>query len=115
MCIRDRICPFNTKPVRYEVPRELAPHAASLDDWEQLLDETEAEYKLRVKVSSLSRVKPAQWRRNLAIALTNALTDAPELGARLKERVQARWETETDDVARAEWARCLTALRPIGN
>lgn len=102
-------CPFNFKPVREEPRPGLAPHAASLDEWEALLDETEEQYRIRVKGSALSRVKPAQFRRNLAIALTNAALDH-ELSARLKAKVRKSLEAESDATTRAEWERCLAVL-----
>jgi epoxyqueuosine reductase len=65
------VCPFNLKPARgAETPAGAG--AIALDDWDALEAESETEYRERVRGSSLDRIKPAQFRRNLAIARGNA-------------------------------------------
>ena len=61
------VCPYNTKATKAKAPEDLAPHLEF--NVEALLSETEAEYKMRVKGTSLSRVKFADFKRNLAAAL----------------------------------------------
>ncbi len=62
------VCPFNRKPVR-DLPddpelKQLTSHCVT--DLKYLENETETEYKARVKNTALSRVKYADSRRNLA-------------------------------------------------
>jgi epoxyqueuosine reductase len=107
--ICQEVCPFNTKVGRN--PLEAEDRAISLKNWRELLLETEESYRLRVKHSSLSRVKPAQFRRNLAHALGNiadqkgALT-RPEC-EELQVLIRLNFERETDEFAKAEWQKCL--------
>ena len=65
-------CPFNWKAMKAETsaPDDSDTAIATLD-WETLLQESEEQYKLRIKNSSLSRVKPQMFQRNLAISLSN--------------------------------------------
>lgn len=120
--ICQEVCPFNRKPVQAELVRNAeatspdagasAPSGSAelLREWEALLRETPEQYKARIKESALSRVKPAQFSRNLAIALANTLAaEAPDARklAQLRPLAQARHDAETDDIARAEWKRCL--------
>lgn len=106
------VCPFNFKTTRDAAPdAPLQDDATSLSFWEGLLLETPEEYKQRVKPSSLSRVKPVQFSRNLAIALGNM---APSIEGSQKSRLLAlarsRLESETDEVARTEWQACVASL-----
>ncbi len=114
------VCPFNTKPAR-KAEADPAPPASPSSSasaewpltWEEHLRETPEQYKERVKFSALSRVKPQQFRRNLAIALRNALAPAEpgssaaaEL-ARLRPLIEQRLSEETDEAARAQWLALL--------
>jgi epoxyqueuosine reductase len=112
------VCPFNTKPVRAAVASGEADRmpaidaATSLREWRALLEETQDQYKARIKDSSLSRVKPGQFSRNLAISLANAITISADTSwaRELRELITRRAESETDPDARAEWVRCLELL-----
>jgi epoxyqueuosine reductase len=66
------VCPFNLKAARAETSPPPDPGAIGLDDWESLTMEAEADYRVRVRESSLNRVKPAQFARNLTIARANS-------------------------------------------
>ncbi len=103
------VCPFNSKAARHAEslppPNDLENGALSLGTWEALLNETEVEYKARVQDSALSRVKPAQFRRNLAIALANAKPKG------FSSLVEQKIDAETDSAAKAEWERCFTQLK----
>lgn len=109
------VCPFNTKPVRAALSHGEAEKmpaidaATSLREWRELLEETLDQYKTRIKDSSLSRVKPGQFSRNLAIALGNAVLMSSDRSwvNELRELVARRVEVETDPDARVEWVRCL--------
>jgi len=57
------VCPFNVKPVKYALPGEISPHLVL--DANQLMNESEEEYSVRVKDTALSRVKYRDFRRNL--------------------------------------------------
>lgn len=104
------VCPFNTKAAR--APFEQQDQAISLADWAGLLQETEEQYKARVKNSSLSRVKPPQFSRNLAIALTNSILESsdPELFNPLLDLILARLKMETNPDARTQWERCAQLI-----
>lgn len=107
--ICQEICPFNTKAAKS--PVELPDQAISVSDWKDLLEESEEKYRERIRDSSLSRVKPAQFRRNLAIALANAFVLADAEGrdalSALAPHILARKVSESDPDAAAEWDRCL--------
>jgi epoxyqueuosine reductase len=63
-------CPFNRKPSK--TPTEvLGPNATTLHTWEALTAETTEEYKARIKNSALNRIKPDQFKRNLALCNQN--------------------------------------------
>ena len=104
------VCPFNTKPSRELVPIT-GEDATQLTDWIALLRETEDEYKIRVAKSSLNRVKPSQFRRNLAISLANSvdLMD-PQIRAQIKVIVSEHIARESDPAALTEWQRCHQVL-----
>jgi epoxyqueuosine reductase len=63
------VCPFNQKPLRAHRP--LSRDDTLLTDWNDLLNETEEEYKIRIAHSSLKRVKWKEFRRNLENAYFN--------------------------------------------
>ncbi|MGE0614180.1 MAG: tRNA epoxyqueuosine(34) reductase QueG [Bacteriovoracia bacterium] len=64
--ICQEVCPFNRKST---LPAQADPRLP--EDWAALAAETDAQYAERVKGSALSRVKPAQFKRNLAMASVN--------------------------------------------
>lgn len=111
--ICQEVCPFNTKVSKNSLTAE--DQAISLNRWKELLEEDEQHYRARVKESSLSRVKPAQFSRNLANALCNALsaikgTISQGLLLELTPLIQYRFENETDPLVKQEWSRCLAQL-----
>jgi epoxyqueuosine reductase len=61
------VCPYNTKAMKAIPPEKIAAHLEF--DIETLLAETEVAYKARVKGTALSRVKYADFRRNLTAGL----------------------------------------------
>ncbi len=67
------VCPFNQKISKGAV-EPLEQGAVSKDKWSSLLEESEDEYKIRVKGSSLARVKPIDFRRNLERAHRNSVS-----------------------------------------
>lgn len=106
------VCPFNIKPVRSEL-KTIPSGATRAQEWIELLEETEENYRDRIKNSALSRVKPAQFRRNLALALGVSST---KLDAKDRELYSARVEQmiarETDSVAKKYLRDCLEKLSP---
>lgn len=109
-------CPFNLKPVRAAAAQGESRIPGSADDlaeWRELLAETPDQYRARVADSSLSRIKPAQFSRNLAIALSNAVSRGLAANGALRALeplAKARLDSEMDPFARAEWVRCVEAL-----
>ena len=65
-------CPKSLLKVREDGAEENEHDATELDEWQKLLLESEAAYRKRVSKSALKRVKPEQFRRNLAVALGNS-------------------------------------------
>lgn len=67
-------CPFNSKAGRAALERGESqdPSPFTLKTWDEHLAETESEYNARVANSSLKRVKYAQARRNLELALAGS-------------------------------------------
>jgi epoxyqueuosine reductase len=114
--ICQEVCPFNFKPVKAELalPGLESKHSAEyLKDWEALLIEDTAAYKARIADSALNRVKPAQFSRNLAVALGNSLSELfgdKGRNERIEALVRHRLEIENDPAAREEWERCLGLL-----
>lgn len=125
--ICQEVCPFNFKPTRRELEQKTSQehkpsalkepeNATLLNEWRELLSETPEQYKERVRNSAMKRVKPAQFSRNLAISLQNALLSEPRpLGplpflSSLIPLIQARVEIETDPISQAQWKRCLNLL-----
>jgi len=121
--ICQEVCPFNLKPAREEVagidpelPYKslggILADATSLTEWKKLLKESVEAYKLRVQDSALNRVKPQQFSRNLAIALSNAVsTFTSEQLEELRPLIERKTKEETDPAALQEWQRVRTALR----
>jgi len=60
-------CPYNTKPVKYNTDAATADYL--LFDEAALLNETEVQYRERVKGTALNRVKYTDFKRNLQSAL----------------------------------------------
>ena len=119
-------CPFNFKAVRAaeqtpQLKNAAAENATLLHHWLGLLRETQSDYRTRIKTSALNRVKPAQFSRNLAIALTNALPSlysAYEIQSEPEYQeivtlIQQRFEQETDEIARLEWKNCAESMQKI--
>ncbi len=109
--ICQEVCPFNRKPAMAD---DSCPEPL-LSDWESLLSETEQHYHKRISDSALSRVKPSQFSRNLAVALLNAFEQLPSrekiaFTKRYLAQVRSRYESEQDDFARIEWKRCYDSL-----
>ena len=116
--ICQEVCPFNLKTARAEaevtVPSTSPPssNATLLHHWEALLDETEQAYRQRIHHSALSRIKPPQFRRNLALSLQALLTEPSTeagmvLALRLHPRITALARQETDPLVRAIWVTWL--------
>ena len=106
-------CPFNLRPVKLELGKP-ASVAESFDagsgdagsgdatlkrDWLSLLEEDESGYRDRIRNSALERIKPADFRRNLAWTLRNALAAASpdellKLDPRISRALMAKLEVE---------------------
>jgi epoxyqueuosine reductase len=111
--ICQEVCPFNLKPAREALTPPEGEDATTLSEWLALLSESTDAYRARVKESALNRVKPAQFSRNLAIALRNFILDSQPSEAErasLRAAVTTRSREETDPVATAEWGQTLHAL-----
>jgi len=68
--ICQEVCPFNIKPAKQESKSEMD---IGLRTFLEHLRETEEDYRTRVRNSSLSRVKPGQFKRNLVLTLENSI------------------------------------------
>jgi epoxyqueuosine reductase len=116
--ICQEVCPFNLKPAREEVagidpglPYIGQSDATTLAQWKELIIESTEAYKKRVEHSALNRVKPQQFSRNLAIALSNALNEfKSEQIAELRPLIGQRVREETDPSAEQEWSRLFQSL-----
>lgn len=113
--ICQEVCPFNQKPAKQELglpPLPRSPSDASqLHQWKELLLESQDSYKSRVKTSAMKRIKPAQFSRNLARSLLNAIeADPASSWIELLPEVQNRYETEQDPSALTEWKLCFELL-----
>lgn len=108
-------CPFNLKVSKN--PPEAPDGATSIADWRALLIESPEEYRERTRHSSLDRIKPAQFSRNLAIALQNAFLHADEEErSRLSELaplIRSRIDRESDPIALEEWSRLKPLVRSL--
>lgn len=84
------VCPFDQKIAKNKACTGDASPPALLGHWESLLRESPGEYRERTRGHALSHVKPAQFDRNLAVAI-HALIQEPgvELNE-LKKLVQSR-------------------------
>ena len=116
--ICQEVCPFNLKPTRNELilnPSEQPENATQLNTWEKLILETEEAYKLRVKNSAMKRIKPHQFRRNLALNLFNFLKGATRealdnIKFQLIPLVTQQIEEDTDSIRKKVWQDCLYFL-----
>ncbi len=109
------VCPFNQKPVKNNIAPPLTSGAEHLFSWESLLAESDEGYRVRVRNSALSRVKPHQFSRNLAITLFNAIENGdliltPEFQLLIHQRL-ARARDSEDRASIVEWERCITLTR----
>lgn len=121
--ICQEVCPFNFKPTRKEQlsPSSMLPNATQLNQWQELLIETSEQYKVRVRNSAMKRIKPAQFSRNLAISLQNALnnklnnnaSETNQIKQSLLPLVQSRLENETDTVAKKEWKKTRLLIEQV--
>ncbi len=119
-------CPFNQRPVKIELglpaSEAVFPDARSGDatlkhDWLSLLEEEEDGYRDRIQNSALERIKPADFRRNLAWTLRNSLATAssnellkldPRIYRALKEKLAAEKMPEIIEL----WRESLEKIRP---
>ena len=110
--ICQEVCPFNRKPVRATENSGAESSPASTGwRWDELLKESAQEYRERSRTGALSRVKPSQFSRNLAVALANAIqASGSEFRREIAPLVEARIKVETGDVL-FEWERCWKLLR----
>lgn len=63
--ICQEVCPFNSKPTKLPETWSEAENPALVTEALRLQNETEAEYKMRIRDSSLSRIKYIDFKRNL--------------------------------------------------
>jgi epoxyqueuosine reductase len=113
--ICQEVCPFNRRAAQAAQGMPVDDPVALLADWELLLLETEEEYRARVRESSLKRVKPAQFARNLAVAFSNAVSETPIAERRstfagVLPALRARLARETEPELRSIWHRTLVFL-----
>lgn len=118
------VCPFNRKPSAAEAAQNLnpsLPDSSSLDPtlkttWLELLRESESEYQKRVNGTALERIRPEDFSRNLALALSEALVSTsdwnPQDAAALLTECQARLgHAQTTDAHALLWQACVGQLR----
>ncbi len=112
------VCPFNQRTLR-SVPQSPEPDSFSPKGvggtWKFLLEETPEAYRARIRPTALSRIKPAEWSRNLALALRNQLNALPvekaqELARELRDAAVQRAAGETTPFAQDEWRQTLQIL-----
>lgn len=67
--ICQEVCPYNLKPVKAEplLNENTLSLNPCLKEEEKLLNETESDYKIRIKGTALSRIKYADFKRNLEV------------------------------------------------
>ncbi|MBI2712685.1 MAG: tRNA epoxyqueuosine(34) reductase QueG [Bdellovibrio sp.] len=106
-------CPFNWKSMKNQrivQNSPTPPDATQFQVWADLLEEKSQDYRLRVKNSALSRVKPQMFSRNLAVTLSHSVPQLdPETLKRLLPKIQDRMINETDPIAKKEWEKCWAA------
>ena len=69
--ICQEVCPFNIKTAQLKRVFEHEVDVTEFQNWKSLQEETSDQYKKRVALSALNRVKPDQFKRNLKIVLEN--------------------------------------------
>lgn len=112
--ICQEVCPFNRKPepVLDDAWLDAATDATATARWEDLVVEPEAAYAARVRQSALSWVRPAHFRRNVALALASRTTELDaDRRQVLGELVAAARDTETDVNTRRAWDLCAARLK----
>jgi epoxyqueuosine reductase len=119
--ICQEVCPFNIKPVKAEtnlgVPQNESSGAETVHSWREVLQESELSYKQRVKNSALSRIKPGQFLRNVALALKNAIQEGSFIEieeAELRQLIQKKLESEiiqSDPYLRSLWEDLLQSAK----
>jgi epoxyqueuosine reductase len=83
------ICPWNKFAQRSALPDFAQRHGLGQASLLQLWSWTESEFNQRHEGSAIRRIGYARWRRNLAVALGNALASADLLTAEKKLMRQA--------------------------
>ncbi len=114
------VCPFNRKASSAELSQNLDssfPEKNPLDPtqkktWLELLRETPSEYLKRVKHTALERIRPDDFSRNLAIALSETLASSTDWTAQnateLLVECQARLgRTDGSDAEALLWNACV--------
>ena len=109
------VCPFNLKAARQAESAPLPGEDLYRLAWRDLLAESDAAYRARTRDSALSRVRPAQFARNLAVAFANALTALPtsEVAGLVEDTlplIQARLRLEAEPETRVLWELCRERL-----
>ena len=102
------ICPWNKFAKRTELPDFAVRHGLGQASLLQLWSWTEAQFEQRHEGSAIRRIGYSRWRRNLAVAMGNALAN-PEVEGADKEviRLALRKELSDTDILVAEhieWA-----------
>ncbi len=114
--ICQEVCPFNRKPspVLDDAWLDASADATVTARWEDLIAEPEAAYAARVRQSALSWVRPAHFRRNVALALASR-AQALDADRRcvLAGLVAAAREMETDADTRRAWDLCAARLGDV--
>jgi epoxyqueuosine reductase len=70
--ICQEVCPFNGKALK-SAPFQFGERQTSPPTWEEHLQEGHEQYRIRAKVSALSRIKPLDFARNLSVTIQNRL------------------------------------------
>jgi len=111
------VCPFNRKALKGSTALE--PVSPSPTSWLELLQESPVDYRQRIRPTALSRIKPEEWSRNLAITLRNTLLEltpdkrellARELYSATLERVEKAAGTDSE----SEWLETLEVFKDSG-
>lgn len=98
------ICPWNKFAKRTELPDFARRHGLGQATLLQLWSWTEAEFEQRHEGSAIRRIGYSRWRRNLAVAMGNALASGLEKGA-ITEALNAALPSADPLVAEhIEWA-----------
>lgn len=112
--ICQQVCPFNHKKIKNSpLLEDKVVGAIELKQILLLLKETEQEYRLRVKGSSLSRIKPHQFQRNLAAVLLNILESESfsiNILNQIKDHLSVKVKLETEDKIKTLWLKCINII-----